>query len=350
MCVKWHGEISSVRPMPAGGSQGSTFGVLGYLSQSNDNADSVPVDERFKFMDDLTFLETVLLMNVGLASLNFRNHIPSNLPSHNQVIPSQNLKTQQYIDSIQKWTSDRMMVLNEKKTKNIIFNFSKERQFTTDIKLKNETLEVVNETKLLGVYITTDLRWNRNTEYLVKDANKRMRVLHTALKFTRNSRDLLIIYKSFIRSKLDQSAAVWHSSLSKNNENDLERVQRSALKVILGEKYISYESALKNLNLESLYERREALCLKFAKKSLKLKQFQKMFPKQNNLHKMETRNPLRYVVNNSNTDRYRRSAIPSMQRMLNEEDSKLKCITKNLDNFCSQRFMSCDLSLRNFNY
>ena len=38
-----------------------------------------------------------------------------------------------------------------------------------------------------------------------------------------------------------------------------------------------------------------------------------------------------------------------MQRMLNVEDSKLKCITKNLDNFCSQRFMSCDLSLRNFN-
>jgi len=61
MCVKWHGELSGVRPMPAGGSQGSPFGVLGYLSQSNDNADCVPVDERFKFMDDLSFLETLLL-------------------------------------------------------------------------------------------------------------------------------------------------------------------------------------------------------------------------------------------------------------------------------------------------
>ena len=114
-------------------------------------------------------------------------------------------------------------------------------------------------------------------------------MLHAAAKFTRNSRDLLIIYKSFIRSKLDQSAAVWHSSLSKNSENDLERVQRSALKVILGEKYISYEFTLKNSNLESLYKRREALCSKFAKKGLKLKQFRKMFPKQNNLHKMEKR-------------------------------------------------------------
>ena len=41
--------------------------------------------------------------------------------------------------------------------------------------------------------------------------------------------DLLAIYESFIRSKLEQSAAVWHSSLSKCNEFDLERVQKSAL-------------------------------------------------------------------------------------------------------------------------
>ena len=185
MCVKWHGELSTVRPMPAGGSQGSTFGVLGYLSQSNDNADCVPSDERFKFMDDLSFLETVLIMNIGMATYNIKNHVPSNLPSHNQIIPSQNLKTQQYLDSIQKWTSDRMMVLNEKKTKSMIFNFTKEKQFVTDIKLKNETLEVVKETKLLGVHITSDLKWNRNTEHLVKDSNRRMRVLHRAANFTK---------------------------------------------------------------------------------------------------------------------------------------------------------------------
>ena len=75
------------------------------------------------------------------------------------------------------------MVLNEKKTKNIIFNFSKTKQFTTDLRLKNVSLEVVNETKLLGVYITNDLKWNKNTEVLVKDANRRMRILHKAANF-----------------------------------------------------------------------------------------------------------------------------------------------------------------------
>ena len=56
MRVKWRGKLSSVRYLPGSGPQGSTFGVLEYLSQSNDNADNVPPEDRFKFMDDLTIL------------------------------------------------------------------------------------------------------------------------------------------------------------------------------------------------------------------------------------------------------------------------------------------------------
>jgi len=79
----------------------------------------------------------------------------------------------------------------------------------------------------------------------------------------------------FIRSKLEQSASVWHSSLTKNNEIDLERVQKLALKVILKDKYGEYKSALRKLNIESLFDRRELLCLKFAKKRFKASKFQK---------------------------------------------------------------------------
>ena len=35
-------------------SEGSNIGILGYLSQSNDNSDCVPVNDRYKYMDDLT--------------------------------------------------------------------------------------------------------------------------------------------------------------------------------------------------------------------------------------------------------------------------------------------------------
>ena len=46
------------------------------------------------------------------------------------------------------WTEKNKMKLNPKKTKNMVFNFSKNNQFTTDIKLRNESLEVKKEIKL----------------------------------------------------------------------------------------------------------------------------------------------------------------------------------------------------------
>ena len=45
--------------------------------------------------------------------------------------------------------------------------------------------------------------------------------------------DLKIIYVSFIRSLLEQSCTVWHSGLTQENTNDLERVQKCALKINL---------------------------------------------------------------------------------------------------------------------
>ena len=56
MKVKWKGRLSSKRELKGGGPQGSTFGIWEYLSQSNDNANCLDESERFKFVDDLTFL------------------------------------------------------------------------------------------------------------------------------------------------------------------------------------------------------------------------------------------------------------------------------------------------------
>ena len=164
MRVKWRGQLSSLRYLPGSGPQGSTFGVLEYLSQSNDNSENVPVDDRFKFMDDLTLLEIISLVDVGLASHNLRAQVPSNIPTHNQIIESEHLKTSKYIKEINEWTEKNLMKLNEKKTKQIIFNFNRDKQFTTDVKLKDESLEIVDEVKLLGVVINQDLKWDSNTK------------------------------------------------------------------------------------------------------------------------------------------------------------------------------------------
>ena len=64
------------------------------------------------------------------------------------------------------------------------------------------------------------------------------------------------IYTSYIRSILEQSCTVWHSSLTQENTEDLERTQKSFAKLVLREKYKDYKSALDILGLETLAERR----------------------------------------------------------------------------------------------
>ena len=132
---------------------------------------------RITFFDDLTVLEKVNLLVVGLASFNYHATVPSDIPTHNQLIPPEHLKSQEYITKILEWTNKQKMILNQKNTKVIIFNFTNKYQFTTKLKMNNEYLEVVNQAKLMGVIITNDLKWDSNTQYLVKKANSRMELL-----------------------------------------------------------------------------------------------------------------------------------------------------------------------------
>ena len=61
-----------------------------------------------------------------------------------------------------------------------------------------------------------------------------MEILRQLTNFTKSQKDKLQIYKVYICSVLEQSSVVWHSSLTKQNERELERVQKVAVKLILG--------------------------------------------------------------------------------------------------------------------
>ena len=111
---------------------------------------------------------------------------------------------------------------------------------------------------------------------------------------------------------------MWHSSLTEDNVSDLERIQKTAVKIILGDTYLSYEQGLVKLDMEILSERRAALCLSFAQKCAKNPKTAQMFPKNVKVHNMETRQPETYIVQHSNTERLRKSSIIYMQHLLNK--------------------------------
>ena len=90
--------------------------------------------------------------------------------------------------------------------------------------------------------------------------------------------------------------------------------------------YNNYEDALKILKMESLEDRRVRLCLKFAKNCLKNEKMKKLFPLAQNNHSMKTRSTEKFKVHKARTDRYKKSAIPYMQSLLNEDAKKIGSI------------------------
>ena len=167
--------------------------------------------------------------------------------------------------------------------------------------------------------INDKLTWDLNTSYLVKRANGRMRMLHKLVEFNFPLGDLITIYIVYIRSVLEQSCQVWHSSLTFENLTDLERVQKNALKIILRDNYISYESALNKVGLQCLVERREILCLKFAQSCVKHDLMKDIFPLNDIEYHVDTRNREVYKESKANTGRLQRSAVPYMTRLLNNQ-------------------------------
>ena len=208
------------------------------------------------------------------------------------------------------------MKINQTKTKSMIFNFTNKYQFTTRLGLNRENVEIVPEIKLLGTVIQNDLTWTSNTSRLVKRANARMVLLRKLCEFGAPIQDLKTIYITYIRSILEQSAIVWHSSLTEENIQDLSRVQKSACKLILKNNYHDYNTALTILDLETLSERRQKLCENFENKWVTNGSIS--FQRIDKTKYMNTRNTDNYIVQHCNTERLKKSAIPHMQRLLNQ--------------------------------
>ena len=317
MKVKWKKSVSSIRDLPGGGPQGSSVGLLEYDAQSNDNTSFIPEDDKYKWVDDLSVLEIINLITVGISSYNFKQHVASDIGVGQLYIPPENIKSQEYLDNIEAWTQKNKMKLNENKTKVMMFNYSHNYKFATRLYLNNTILETVSETHVLGTIIRSDLSWCSNTQYLVQRGYARMAILRNLYQFNIPEQDLVQIYCLYIRSVLEYNSSVWFSSITEKENNDLERVQKCACRIILKEEYLDYRAALVRLNIQTLSERRKALAKTFALKCIKSEQFNNLFPLNNKQH-INLRNPEKYSVNFSRTLRLCKSSIPAMQRLLNQ--------------------------------
>ena len=281
MIVRYKGAKSSQKSLPGGGPQGTLLGLILFLVLINDvgfknqlnNAGELATSKRnireanrihLKFVDDVTLAESIDLKERLVPAEpdrplpdNFHSRTGHTLPIHQSQVYKQLIENEKY-------AVDNEMKINNKKTKLILFNPAKSLDFMPQFEIGGNEIELVEEMRVLGLIIRSDLKWSSNTESMVVKGYKRLWMLRRLKQYGANSEELLDVFIKQIRSVLELAVPVWQSSITMRERCDIERVQRAALNIILGYRYTSYKEALEFFNLDSLEDRRKKLCSKFA--------------------------------------------------------------------------------------
>ena len=286
--VRYRNELSTWQTLSCSVPQGTLLGPLIFLAVFDDAVRESPLSE-WKFVDDLSLAES-------------RQH---NAPSI----------MQEELDDFSLWASQNHMLLNADKCKIMIFSFMKLPPAPPILKINGTPLEIVVVTCLVGVWLQSNLKWDTQVSKMISKANGRLFMLRSLKRFNVTVDDLLQVYTSYVRPVLEYCVPVWHPGLTKEHTVRLERIQKRALRTVLGGQYTTYEAALVRTGLQTLLHRREDLCRKFA-----MKLGPDMLPqKTGQLHGRNTRNSNKLRLVKCRTNRYRDSSIPYLVRLLNDD-------------------------------
>jgi hypothetical protein len=208
-------------------------------------------------------------------------------------------------------TTFRLMYLKPKKCLRISF-FKVPLKFDT-ISLFGLNIEIVQTFKLLGVIISSDFTWNAHVHYICTKPSKRLYALRILKRSGAPANDLITVFCAFIHPVLEYASPVWHFSLPQFLADQIETIQKRALKIALPQS--SYATSLRNVSLLTLYQRRENQCLSFYKNNHQHSddKLRTVLPSAIS-HKYCLRNKRTNPTYKCKTERYKNSFIPKCVR------------------------------------
>ena len=131
--------------------------------------------------------------------------------------------------------------------------------------------------------------------------------------------DLLEICCLFVRSKAEYCSVAFAPSLTLDQIRKLENIEKTCLRMILKDMFIGYAETCEMLGIISITEHRQNRLLAFAKKCIWHPTNKRYFPRNENQFvqtQITEREP--FKVSFTRTEAYKRSTIPTCQRLLNK--------------------------------
>lgn len=348
MILTYKGEVASPRSLPGSSPQGAFLGIFFFVVKYNAASlrPTIPrimlstvcrarhntckrlrctkhaKDMHALYIDDLSEAEAIELKK-QLIDDPVQRPFPLNYHERTQQVLPPGGILQKNLDRIENFTTINQMKINPEKSKVMIFNKSRKYDFPPELSFQDgKILECLEDTKLLGVHLSANLRWNSNTSVICGKAMSKMWLLRRLKKFHLDHEVILDYYLKEIRPLVEHGVPIWNSGLTKAQVRELENVQKVALKIILDDSYYSYDVACTLLNILPLEYRRSDLCTNFAVKLYKSPRSSEFFQPAENI--LNTRSEQLLVTEKmSNTRRCFNAPHNYLARLVNKNRSKI---------------------------
>ena len=197
--VKVNDVLSDELVTNTGAPQGCVLSPSLFILYTNDCVSNDPSVHVLKYADD-----TVILGLINENENAYREHIAS----------------------FGMWCKDNHLVLNSKKTKEMIFDFRKKKDFephSSPIVFDGDPIEYVHSYRYLGTEIDDQLSWGEQTKTVSSKCNQRLYFLRKLKQFKVNEKILWLFYTSVLQSIITHDSVIWFNNAK---QKDLVKVHR----------------------------------------------------------------------------------------------------------------------------
>ena len=299
VCVD--GVSSCCLPVVSGVPQGSVLGPLLFITYINDVATCISSGSNVNMFADDIALYRIIKTAADYVHL------------------------QEDVDATSECIQEKDLQFNATKCKTMLISRKRLNMITPpQIILNGVVLDRVQSYKYLGITLTSNLSWSPHISVCCNKTRKLIGLLYRRFYQHASSSTLLKLYCSFIRPHLEYGSIVWNPSL-KGEIDQLEKVQKFALRVCLKSWDANYEDLLSTSNLPSLQKRRmlASLCHLF-KISRGLTDFHDA-PLQQQVHSYNTRSSCKQMFSlpKCRTNSYQHSYFPNIISVWNSLPSEV---------------------------
>ena len=153
------------------------------------------------------------------------------------------------ISNFTNWCENNKLNLNVSKTKELTINFSSLDPMLDSLIIKDESVEIVNSYKYLGITLKDNLNWSDHVDTVVNKANKRLYLLRKLRSFNIDTTLLTLFYRATVETIFSFCISAWGGNSCAKDLSKIDHMIKRARKTCRNSILESVEDILDRVSL-----------------------------------------------------------------------------------------------------